>query len=193
MSKPDEKIDALYQQRKSRVQPPDSIRLATLNAARKSEQQENKSWLGFGKQLHLITACLGVVMLGLLVKNTLQAPMPPTAMETHIERAEPTPEAMLVTRSRTADLSEAKHAYEQRQLTMAIHHREVAQIANTQGIWELRMCNQQSITLSEEVMQELALQNALYDGIKTGDFVQIAFSQNGKIIGIEKQTTPLAC
>lgn len=193
MSESDEKLNVLYRQRKANVKPPESIRHAAMNAAKKTEQQPSLGWLSFGKQLHLITACIGIVVLGLLVKHTLQAPPQPTAMETHIETLSASPEAGISTLSKSADLAVAQQAHSRRQLTMAIHHKEVAQVANTQGIWELRMCNRESITLSPELMAELAQQNALTDGIQHGDFVQIAFAENGLVISIEKPLTPLEC
>lgn len=191
MSNEDRKLDSLYQKRKRSVKTPESIRKTALEHS-KTQQEKHSGWPRFGKQFNFVTACIGLLALGLLIQQTL------TFDETHVtHRVVQIEREQLSSQSERNSINQkyqaAKNELAQSQITMSIHHKRTALIAKIGDSWELKTCDDRSFALSASLLSELAANNALTLNVDQGDFVEIAFSETGLILGIEKAPDILAC
>lgn len=192
MANSEDKLRSLYQQRKRQTTAPSSIRKVALDHAKYS-QENSHIWPKFGKQFSFAGACVALLALGLLVRQTLMFNESPEVVQNLIDIEHQQTIPIPASRDFNQRYQDAKSDLERSQLTMAIHHKSFAMIASVGESWELKMCDRQSVAISSELLAELASNNALALNVEQGDFVEIAFSETGLIIGIEKPSMQLTC
>ncbi|MDM7861528.1 hypothetical protein QTP81_13075 [Alteromonas sp. ASW11-36] len=193
MTEQDKQLQQLYQQRKSAVKTPTEIKQVALGQSKQSATVSPHSWPVFGRQMGMVTACVGLLALGLLVRHTITGYQEPEYVHANIEYHALSDEAVSVNTARRIDYENATQAFQESQLRIAIHHKKLAQIASIGDGWELKMCDNSALSISPMLLAELAANNALKIDIERGDFVQIAFSDAGRILAIEKQPTTRHC
>ncbi len=189
----DDKLTSLYRQRKLQIETPDSIRRVALKHAKERTANPETVWWNFGRQLSLATGFACIVMLGILVNYTMSDRGEFKRDETVVEITRLSTVPHSIRETLNEDYRQATNRLAQRQLTTAIHHKQVAQLAYSEAGWEVKMCDNKSLQISSLLLAELAANNALALDAHQGDFVELAFSDTGLLIGITKTNTPLHC
>lgn len=193
MTDQDKELQQLYQQRKATVKTPSEIKQVALGQSKNSAKPLAQSWSIFGQQVGLVTACVGLLALGLLVHHTITGYDKPEYVHAQIEYHALSDESISVNTARRIDYENATQAFQESQIRIAVHHKKLAQIASIGNGWQLKMCDNSALSISPMLLTELAANNALKVDLVQGDFVQIAFSDAGRILAIEKQPTTRHC
>lgn len=89
----------------------------------------------------------------------------------------------------------AKHYndYLNSQKNYAQHHQKVATLKKVDSGWQLETCDQQIVSVSNELLLALSHINKLDTQLNTGDIVDIAFDQSGIILAIQHSGRVLQC
>lgn len=193
MTDQDKELQQLYQQRKGALKTPSEIKQVALGQSKNSAKPLAQSWSIFGQQVGLVTACVGLLALGLLVQHTITGYDEPEYVHAQIEYHALSDESISVNTARRIDYENATQAFQESQIRIAVHHKKLAQIASVGNGWQLKMCDNSALSISPMLLTELAANNALKVDLVQGDFVQIAFSDAGRILAIEKQPTTRHC
>lgn len=197
MNKDNDQLDHLYQQRKKAHLAPNKIKSRILKHHAISDNEKetgaNIVWQKYFQQLGLITACLGIFMLGFFQYKALKKPNEINLVSTEIVHHVLNSETANQQEMRSVQYRQASEQYAVSQEIIAIHHSETAVIAATANGWELNICGAGKISISPLLLASLARINALDPNLSNGQFVQVAFNVDGQIITIVEQTPLLEC
>lgn len=193
MSEEEDKLQALYRQRKAGVETPDAIRNQLMSRATRDGRHPPRPWYSFGYQLQLVAACAMLVVLGVLIKTTLWQVNDEYAADKviSVETIDAPPGELSDTLNR--EYLQAKQALKDKQLVMAVHHKQAAMLAKRGEFWELKVCDRPAISLSPALLAKLAASDSLGLDLEAGRYVEVAFSKAGDIVGIRNSDVALKC
>jgi hypothetical protein len=191
-------LDKLYQQRKSLHKAPHAVQKRVMQEAK--ARQGRQSWklnlFNWTTGISLTAATLFLISLVALQWQNL--PLLPTSVVQYnwVE--------MHSLEEEYANVSDASYSskvkYEQhyaeflsKQQTFARHHDKIASLKRLDEGWELTTCDEQLVKISAELVQALRELNRIEAELQSGDWVDVAFTKEGRIIGIRQNKNYHQC
>lgn len=185
-------LDKLYQQRKSLHKAPHAVLKRVMQEA--AARQGNSSWklnlFNWTSGISLTAATLFLISVVALQWRNL--PLLPTSVVQYNLVEIHSLEEEYANVSDTSYSSKVK--YEQhyaeflhKQQTFARHHDKIASLRRLDEGWELTTCDEQLVKISAELVQALSDLNRIEAELQSGDWVDVVFNKEGKIIGISQR------
>ena len=176
----DSDLNDLYQSRKRRFKSPGAIKRKIM-----SHQQPfpTQKWIQRFAGFTIATGVL--VMFGLINLQQFSSDDIPTPVEyqptaIHTLAAQPTsPRESINSR-----YAEHYQKYLSQQALIAQHHSRPARLSIQDGVWQLETCDEELLSISEDLVAALRDIGQVDNAIKTGDPVEVLFARTGIILGI---------
>ncbi|NVK56455.1 MAG: hypothetical protein HWE26_12635 [Alteromonadaceae bacterium] len=169
-----------YQSSKQDYPAPGRIKRAVINS------QRQQRWLRYlpAKEWLALAAAVGCFLI--LITMTNQTHLPPQNNETlalevefHNYADEPAPVA-----DHRQQLTVYQREYTQNLNTLSAFYSRRAMLAQHAGSWQFIDCNQQIITVSIDLIEDLRKHKRIDPGIFDGSFVELAFDENGRLMSV---------
>ncbi|MFT2090340.1 hypothetical protein [Paraglaciecola sp. 2405UD69-4] len=183
-------LSKLYSKRKSQHPAPASIKHKLLNA----QAADKSNTAIFNRISYVAVAASTLLLIGVMLLRNQQFNTPAVAYQT-IEIHSLETEASNPLSSESIKNRYAQHYedYLMQQKTYAQHHQKHAKLTVAGNTWELTTCDNQVMQVSEELITALTEIHQIGSQVNSGDIVEIAFDQNGIILGIQSTSVPLTC
>jgi hypothetical protein len=185
-------LDALYAKRKSQHKSPASLKKQILLS-----HQQSLSWSKvFNRMTYMATAACTLLLFGVFMLQT-QSPQPVTpdnlvylhSLDTQLQSSTNQTQR-LATNQKYVD---AYRSYLNQEQTFALHHSKQAKLLLTPSGWKLTTCDDQALLVAQSLINELTRVQQIELGLNSGDVVDIAFAQNGIVLGIQSSPQPMIC
>lgn len=179
----EQKLNALYQQRKAQNPAPTSIKRQVL-VKNQSVISSQQIWR---RITHVAVAASTLLLFGLVYWHHYSwqddkqqiSTMHYTSIELH----------SLAPSKQSDAISEryAKHYnnYLSQQQILAFHHKKQAVLQQMHDGWQLQTCDQQVVKVSRDLIDALRNIHQIEGTFKTGDHVEMMFDKSGLILGIK--------
>jgi hypothetical protein len=185
-------LNQLYENRKRNIHAPGGIKRKMMYEAKQASKGNAKHWFNRIQYSAFALATLllvGVVMVQQKQMLDIGTPMRYTSVQLHTLPGQTAQDYSHISEKYRSHVQ----AYEQQQAILIAHHSKQAVLRMSPQGWEMQTCDNEMVAVSSELIARLTLDKLVTPQLKSGDSVNIAFNQAGRIISITPATQPLQC
>lgn len=183
---PEADLSKLYQQRKSAQKAPYSVRRKILLMAQRNRKKHSLkiNFFSWASGISVAAAITLLITLIALQRQELQQFPHSTQQIEWVEIHSLNEEYARVSADTKIKYEQNYAQYLSQQQTFARHHGKVATLNLLDEGWELTTCDEKLVKISAQLVQALSNLNKIERQLKSGDWVDISFNQDGRIIAI---------